>query len=200
MKPCAGYLAPVVALLLPGTAALAQEGDDSAAGYPFHARLSGAQEVTPPEAPTTPSPGVSAPSAGRFSMSAARDLSSIEFQLDVSNAAGVTAAHLHCAPPGVNGPIVVSLMNPSEQGADVDGVLGDGTRANEDIEASAEGCEELIDRPVRNIASLVAAAAEGLIYANVHTVANPAGEIRGQLVLGEDERQGGQPAPTEHVR
>ncbi len=37
---------------------------------------------------------------------------------------------------------------------------------------AATACEALIGRPVRNIASLTAAAVLGLIYVNVHTVAS----------------------------
>jgi len=76
------------------------------------------------------------------------------------------------------------------QGRDVNGVLAQGTRRKEHIEPAA-ACEELIGRPVRNIASLTAAPFEGLIYANVHTIDNPAGEVRAQLVPGDgggDER------------
>src|SRR5690606_35685690 len=107
---------------------------------------------------------------------------------------GITQAHLHCARPGQNGPIVLFLSELEEQGRDVDGPLAQGTRGNEHIEASAAGCSELIGRPVNNIAALAFAAADGLIYANVHSVVNPAGEIRGQLIPG------GAPVATSGVR
>jgi hypothetical protein len=38
------------------------------------------------------------------------------------------------------------------------GLLAQGTRHNEDIEPGAEACAALIGRPMRNIASLAAAA------------------------------------------
>jgi hypothetical protein len=81
---------------------------------------------------------------------------------------------------------VVFLSAFNAQGQDVNGVLAYGTRRNENIEPGAAACEALIGRPVNNIASLAAAAFDGLIYANVHTLQNPAGEVRGQLISDED--------------
>ena len=180
------FLAAAAALLVSSPAILAQEnGDDDFFG--FGAVLSGAQEVVPPDEPTTPSPGVSTQMTGAVIVAFAENLSSLNYRIVVQNGVGVTASHLHCGLPGQNGPIIVFLSQPNEQGADVNGVLGEGTLTNENIVDSAAGCEELIGRPVRNIASLAAAAADGLIYANVHTVANPAGEIRGQLIPGTDD-------------
>lgn len=164
-------------------AGIAQEpppGDDT--GIAFVAALSGAQEVTPPDAPTTPSPGVETDTSALARVVFAPDLSSFDFVLTVENGRLVTASHLHCGRAGQNGPVIVFLSTPSSEGADVNGVLGEGTRTNADIVAGAADCEAAIGRPVRNIASLAAAAFEGLIYANVHTVANPAGEVRGQLI------------------
>ena len=115
-------------------------------------------------------------------MTFAPDLSEFTFSLTVQNGGWVTQAHLHCGRPGENGAVVVFLSGFNPEGADVNGLLAEGTRTNAEIEAGASDCETLIGRPVRNIASLAAAAAEGLIYANVHTVANPPGEVRGQLI------------------
>jgi hypothetical protein len=174
-------LATAATFLLPSSAILAQDSGDA---FNFGARLSGAQEVVPPDAPTTPSPGIATPMTGTLQVAVATDLSSLAFRLVVQNGVAVTASHLHCGRPGENGPIIVFLSQPNPQGADVNGVLGAGTVRNENIEQGAAACEKLIGRPVRNIASLTAAAAIGLIYANVHTVANPAGQIRGQLIVG----------------
>lgn len=177
-------LAFAVAALIPGTAALAQE--TTAETFPFEAYLSGAQEVVPADAPTTPSPGVVTAATGEFQMAVAEDLSSARFEL-IATITGATQAHLHCGRAGENGPVVVPLMQPTE-GTDLNGTPMTGMITNAQIVASAEGCTEAIGRPVRNVASLAAAAFEGLIYANVHTVTNPGGEIRGQLVPdGEEE-------------
>ena len=152
--------------------------------FDFGAQLSGAQEVVPPDAPTTPSPGVATQTTGTLQLAVAHDLASMAFRLVVQNGVGVTASHLHCGRAGQNGPIVVALSAPNAEGQDVNGVLAEGTATNANIAETASDCEALIGRPIRNIAALTSAAAEGLIYANVHTVNNPAGELRGQVILG----------------
>jgi hypothetical protein len=40
----------------------------------------------------------------------------------------------------------------------------------------------VVGRPVNNIAALAFAKRDGLIYVNLHTPTQPAGEVRGQLV------------------
>lgn len=179
MKKHLVFVAAATTFLFPGSAAVAQDST-----FNFGATLSGAQEPVPPEAPSTPSPGVTTQAAGTLEVAVQPDLSSLTFRITVQNGTAVTASHLHCGRPGENGPIVVFLSQPNPQGQDVNGVLAEGTIRSEAIDPGATQCQDAIGRPVRNIASLAAAAAVGLIYANVHTVANPAGEIRGQLIVG----------------
>jgi hypothetical protein len=169
-----------IAFLLSAPAVVAQADPR----FEFGATLSGAQEPVPADAPSTPSPGVSTQANGTFEIYVQPDLSSLTFTLKVQNGTGVTASHMHCGRPGESGPVVVPLSTPNPAGQDVNGVLAEGTVRSENIDPGATACEQLIGRPVRNIASLAAAAALGLIYVNVHTVANPAGEIRGQLIVG----------------
>jgi hypothetical protein len=157
--------------------------------FDLHARLSGEQEVTPPAAPSIPSLGVITDAKARVRVEVEKDLSSFRFRLIVRNGNDVTQAHLHCGRPGQNGPVVVFLSALNPEGQDVNGLLAHGTRRNEHIEPGAAACEELIGRPINNIASLAAAAFDGLIYANVHTIENPAGEVRGQLIPGGDDHR-----------
>ncbi|MGH3134052.1 MAG: CHRD domain-containing protein [Gaiellaceae bacterium] len=67
-----------------------------------------------------------------------------------------TAAHIHVAPRGKAGPVVVPLCGPCRSGA---------------------SGRETVDASVR------AALAAGRAYVNVHTAANAAGEIRGQIAV-----------------
>lgn len=183
MNTRSSYLILAVSSLLPWSASHGQD----VVTFDLNARLSGAQEVTPPDAPTTPSLGVTTQATGDVQVKVAEDLSSLAFVLNVNNGTGVTQAHLHCGRPGENGPVVVFLSPLNAEGQDVNGQLAQGTITNQQIEAGAEACEELIGRPVLNVASLTAAAFDGLIYANVHTLANTEGEVRGQLIPGDDD-------------
>ena len=178
-------LALACSLVLP--LAASEAGEDHYT-FDLQARLSGEQEVTPPAAPTVPSLGVITDAKARVQIQVERDLSSFRFRLVVRNGNDVTQAHLHCGRPGQNGPVVVFLSALNAEGQDVNGLLSQGTRRNEHIEPGAAACEELIGRPINNIASLAAAAFDGLIYANVHTIQNPAGEVRGQLIPGDDHQ------------
>ena len=181
-------LALACSLALPFATSAAGEDNYT---FDLQARLSGEQEVTPPAAPSVPSLGVITDARARVQIEVEKDLSSFRFRLIVRNGNDVTQAHLHCGRPGQNGPVVVFLSALNAEGQDVNGVLAHGTRRNEHIEPGAAACEELIGRPINNIASLAAAAFDGLIYANVHTIQNPAGEVRGQLIPGDDHESNG---------
>jgi len=180
-------LAAVVALLAGGAASGNDRRDNDGGKLRFRASLSGAQEVTPPQAPATPSPGVVTDASAQIRVHFAKDLSSFQFVLPVQNGKQITQAHLHCGRPGQNGPVIVFLFPFNSGGTDVDGVLSNGSRGSVDFIPGAANCEAAIGRPIRDIASLAFAARDGLIYANVHTLTNPAGEVRGQLLEEDDD-------------
>ena len=151
-------------------------GDDLS----FVANLSGAQEVVGPPF-LAPQPGIQSNARGRFNLDFNPALTRAQFRLRVNQGTGITQAHLHCAPAGVNGPITVFLFGlVPDPGVPSDGVLSEGDLTNANFEAGID-CEATCGQTVANIASLRAAILEGCIYANVHTVTQPAGEIRGQL-------------------
>lgn len=93
----------------------------------------------------------------------------IEFQVSARNITGITMAHIHSGAPGIAGPIVVTLFMPGSATAGVDGVFAGGTLNATSLPATV------------TVESLKALLASGNAYVNVHTTANPAGEIRGQL-------------------
>ncbi len=80
----------------------------------------------------------------------------------------VTMAHLHLGQAGVNGPVVVDLGP---------GIQRNTNRVNLQItEANLVGV-----LAGRDLETLLGEMAAGNVYVNIHTEANPAGEIRGQL-------------------
>ncbi len=150
---------PLALLLLVGTPALAQEGV-----LVFRADLSGAEEVPPHATDTT--------GAARFIVN--QDRSSIEFSLDIRNGTdilGVAGAHLHCAPAGMNGSVIMFLVGSAAGGFDgrleVRGTLNQGNVINASCGAT--------------LPEIVQSMRDGNVYVNVHSVAHPGGEVRGQL-------------------
>lgn len=153
-------------------------GDDE---FVFVANLSGAQEVLGEPPFLAPQPGVTTDSTGRFRISFNPALTKAQFRLRVNQGVDITQAHLHCAPAGVNGNIGVFLFDlVPDPGVDVNGLLSEGELTNANFEEGVD-CTATCGKTVNNIASLRAAILDGCIYANVHSVANRGGEIRGQV-------------------
>lgn len=100
-------------------------------------------------------------------------LSALRVGLVVSNLRQVREAHIHVGSPGENGPIVLFLYGPAAP-LDITAptVLTNGTFT------AANLTGPLIGMPLSVLAQQMLA---GNAYVNVHTVANPGGEIRGQI-------------------
>lgn len=97
----------------------------------------------------------------------------MEFGLFVFNGTAVREAHIHCAAIGVNGPIVVVLAGLIDAGLNVNGKwIGDAKLTDANVIPSACGT---------NLTELAQAMTAFQAYVNVHTVANPGGEVRGQI-------------------
>jgi hypothetical protein len=150
---------------------LAMVGLTHAAGV-FAALLEGDQEVPP----------VMTDTFGRVRIVFNEDDTAAEFMLQVRDGVGITVAHIHCAPPGVNGPTVVFLAGLNERGYNVDGIFpwisGATVTDSSVIPRTATECPIAIN----NLRDLIALIRAGNAYANVHSVANPGGVIRGQLM------------------
>jgi hypothetical protein len=113
---------------------------------------------------------------GQAKFKIAEDGSSIAFKLNVSNVQDVTQAHIHCGAEGVNGPVVVFLygLGPT---VSPHGVLSEGIITSVIVRPDSPACPG----GVATLADLIAKLESGNAYVNVHTVANPPGEIRGQV-------------------
>jgi len=182
---------PIIALALTLCVvayASAQAPPSEASSFQLESTLSSAQEVTPPLNSTV--------TGGEVTIELDAGLSEAQVTLTLEgDASTVTGAHLHCARPGVDGPIFLGLVDPGMcDAAQLAAGMLTCTLTNEDIVAEAD-CMGTVERPITNIAALFFAARDGLVYFNVHTVANPAGELRGQLVEA-DRTTTSEPPPT----
>lgn len=129
----------------------------------FRAHLSGDEEV----------PAVDTKARGQAIFQLSSDGTELHFKVIVANIYDVMGAHIHLASPGQNGPIVLSLFSdiiipPIDS---VNGILVEGTAIAEDVIGPFSG----------DLGDLVNAMLSGNAYVNVHTLAIPAGEIRGQI-------------------
>jgi len=160
-------------------------GDFSVAGYPFvkfsfevvedidnnllSAVLDGGQEVPP----------VNTPSVGDAEFIISDDGQSVDYVINLranENAnAGitrVTMAHLHLAPAGTNGPVIVNLL----AGINTQNLIAvsqlSGTLTAADLVGPLAGA---------SFSTLASELNNGNVYINIHTRRNPSGEIRGQV-------------------
>ena len=118
------------------------------------ATLSGAEEVPPVETDASGSAKV---------VLSGRDLGDLRYQIIVNGLSGpATGAHIHAAPAGENGGVLIPLDH-------------------ETLRGSIE-----LDDVQRAAISDAIGLGGGDFYVNIHTEANPTGEIRGQLSFCSD--------------
>jgi hypothetical protein len=137
----------------------------------FNANLSGSEEV----------PAVRTSGNGHIKVTIPADEAYVEYALDVRNLSNITAAHLHCAPRGANGPAVVTLYDRNGNTSTTTGLTA-GKIYFSNLSEAGKTCGPNID----SLPHFIQALREGTIYVNVHTVAHPNGEIRGQLYATYD--------------
>jgi CHRD domain len=166
MRP---ILVAISILLVPGLALAATDS--------FGTHATGAEEV----------PARDTLAQGQLEMRL-NDDGTLDYRLIATNIENVVASHLHLAPAGVNGGVVVFLFgNAPAGGGRQSGVLATGTISDANLIGPMAGA---------TVADLIAEIEAGNIYVNVHTndgvdPANtgpgdfPGGEIRGQVeVIG----------------
>ncbi len=107
------------------------------------------------------------------------DGTSMDFKLNVTNIVGVTQSHIHCGAPGVNGPVVVFLYGFNAAGVDPHGTLNEGTITNANVIPRPDS--PVCPGGVANLADVIEKMNNGGAYVNVHTLALPPGEIRGDI-------------------
>lgn len=126
------------------------------------------------------------------------DDGTLGYELYVAGIENVTQAHIHMAPEGESGPIV-QWLHPSADATEpepvegtFEGLLASDTITGENLAGPMEGA---------TLDDLVSEMEAGNTYVNVHTEANPPGEIRGQIrVVQQPAAMTPQPAegtPTE---
>ena len=169
-----------------GFAVRADDDDDLTR---FSTRLTGFQEVAPQLVNAT----------GTFRGTLSEDGTRISWTLTYTGlTGGAQAAHIHFAPRGVTGGIVVFFCNNAAGGTVNNGAAApkcpdDGTTAHSGTVTgfwTAADVQALASQNVAagNFAGLLRFLRAGLGYANVHTMAHPGGEIRGQVRVHERER------------
>ena len=120
-------------------------------------------------------PAVTTEAMGSASFMLSDDMESMSYSIYVDGIADAQASHIHWAAEGENGPVVVNLF-PTDQfsavAGETSGLMVEGTIAAADLVDQLEGM---------TLNDLIAGIMDGNAYVNIHTPANPGGEIRGQL-------------------
>ena len=129
----------------------------------YDANLTGSMQVQP----------VTTNATGLAELELNDDGDEISYDIQVEDIEGATQAHIHQGSEGENGDVVVSLFNSTEPTNVNDGTLEDGDFTSEDFVGPLQG---------QNMSALVELMDNGQAYVNVHTEANPDGEIRGIIV------------------
>lgn len=144
--------------------AFANGNGANARNFRTHAR--GDEEVDP----------VDTDAQGQAIFQLSKDGEELSYKLIVANIENVLMAHIHLAPAGQNGGIVVWLYPsgppPQPIPGRFQGVLAEGVIDGDDLVGDLEG---------EGLDALVAEMRAGNTYVNVHTEQHPGGEVRGQV-------------------
>jgi hypothetical protein len=109
--------------------------------------------------------------SGKAEFKLSKDGKTLTYKLHVKNIVDTNAAHIHMGKKGADGPPVAGLSSEAKMGK-FSGVLAQGTIADKDLMGPLQG---------KTVTDLVNVIKAEDAYVNVHTSANPDGEIRGQI-------------------
>jgi hypothetical protein len=143
----------------------------SASGQTFTltATLTGANE--------TPAPGLNTGAFGSATIVVDMGARTVGYNVSVYNLpSGIVASHIHVGAAGTAGPVVVNFSVPATASNDFS------------YSGTVKDTEFIINTNTSNLGirsadDMFQAILGGNAYVNVHSQANPAGEIRGQLAL-----------------
>ena len=128
----------------------------------FKAKLTPKEETKKPKSKAS----------GKVEFKLDKDAKTLAYKVEVKHLTDATAAHIHKGKKGEDGPPVAGIMGTGTKKGKFSGVLTEGTLTDKDLMGELQG---------KTINDLVTLIKSGDAYVNVHTDANPAGEIRGQL-------------------
>ena len=140
--------------------------DAYAAKYPYKSEMNGQNEVPPVQSSAT----------GLAEFTSAEN-GTIKYRINatgVSEAAGITSAHIYSGVEGQNGGVIADLWK-TPQSKDKDtsyGVIFRGNITDSLLKGSLQG---------KTLDDLMTLMDSGDAYVNLHTTTHPDGEIRGQL-------------------
>jgi hypothetical protein len=167
---CGGTSTTVTLPSTSTTVAVAPGGPSGSSPVRFQVNLTGS-EVVPP---------VDTSASGIFFLyveAGPNGQYNISYELDVKDIVDVTAAHIHMAVKGAEGPVIVTLFNGPAKTGSFTGPLAQGSILETDFTGPMSG---------KTFADLTAAVLAGETYVNVHTKAYPNGELRGQIIVPTD--------------
>jgi Cu/Zn superoxide dismutase len=148
-------------LLLVVLAAFLVASTGFAAETSFKAKLSPKEETQKPMSKAS----------GKAEFKLSKDGKELTFKLRVKKITNANAAHIHMGAKGADGPPLVGLFSGQKTGK-FSGTLAEGTITANDLLGDYKG---------KSLDDLVNLMRSGGTYVNVHTDANPDGEIRGQI-------------------
>jgi len=128
----------------------------------FTAKITGQQSV----------PAVKTKARGEAMFNLSKDGKELSDKLAAHDIANVTAAHIHLGRKGESGPPLAGLFAGPEKKGTFSGILAEGKISDKELLGNLAG---------KSLGDLVKLIREGKTYVNVHTVAHPDGEIRGQI-------------------